>query len=306
MALGPDAVDGHASVAPRFDTGDEACGLGVGGRVEVVVIDPQFCVRVGGAGGAEGERDVVFSYDGEEGGLPQCAVFVEGLVHDVPVCHFAFVVRHDGRDVVLHCAGQGRFVGDLGDPGGQLRVPDERVATDALVVLGRPVDEVVGRLEVEGVLRGLEGVPFHRVLGGYLAEFFDREGGPGVGGAETVLVGAGAPVQLACGFEGRVEGLVGLTGEEGGSGRGGGDEEGGCRRDEGGEEHCDQHKEINCMNREEKLDLQEDGLRGEGGKAREGLRRTGLFYRCWNYELVPATLPVCGHAPFVAQGRLID
>lgn len=43
MGLGSDAVDGDSLGTPLFDFGDEAGGFGVGGGVEVVVVDVEFC-----------------------------------------------------------------------------------------------------------------------------------------------------------------------------------------------------------------------------------------------------------------------
>lgn len=83
MRLGTDAVDGDTLADPLGDVLDEALGFGVGGAVEVVVVDVEFCVWVGGAGGVEGDADVVFAQDLVPVGLAEGAVFVEDFVGDV-------------------------------------------------------------------------------------------------------------------------------------------------------------------------------------------------------------------------------
>lgn len=46
MGLRADAVNGDTGGAPRLDLGNQTLGLGVGGRVEVVVVDVEFGVGV--------------------------------------------------------------------------------------------------------------------------------------------------------------------------------------------------------------------------------------------------------------------
>lgn len=60
MGLGAYAVDGDACGDPFFDSGGEAFGFGVGGGVEVVVVDVEFGFWVGGAGGCEGDFDELY------------------------------------------------------------------------------------------------------------------------------------------------------------------------------------------------------------------------------------------------------
>lgn len=95
--------------------------------------------------------------------------------------------------MILHDRNQGVFVADLGDPAGQLAVPDEGVAADQLVVGGGPVDEVVGSVEVEVATGRLSGIELHRVLGSDLTEM-----GLGqvvdVAIGESSLVTSGTPV----------------------------------------------------------------------------------------------------------------
>lgn len=62
MALGADAVDGHAGGEPLLDVRHHAVGQ-LGGRraVQVVVVDVQLGVRVGGAGCLETDADEVLA-----------------------------------------------------------------------------------------------------------------------------------------------------------------------------------------------------------------------------------------------------
>ena len=72
--------------------------------------------------------------------------------------------------MVLHDRDQGVLVVDLGDPVGELAVPDKGVTTDLLAVGLSPVDEPVGTVEVEVATGRLCGIELHGVLGGDLAE----------------------------------------------------------------------------------------------------------------------------------------
>ena len=95
--------------------------------------------------------------------------------------------------MVLHDRDQGVLVVDLGDPVGELAVPDKGVTTDLLAVGRGPVDEPVGTVEVEVATGRLSGIELHGVLGGDLAEV-----GLGsvvdVGVGENTLVAGSAPV----------------------------------------------------------------------------------------------------------------
>lgn len=74
------------------------------------------------------------------------------------------------------------------------------VASDELAVGLRVVDQVVGPAEGEGTLRRLSGVPFHRVLGGELAEVGDNDSGIG-SNVQGAGIAASPPVLLAVGLE---------------------------------------------------------------------------------------------------------
>ena len=105
----------------------------------------------------------------------------------------ALVTAHDGLDVVLHDRNQGVLVVDLGDPAGELAVPDEGVAVNELAVGLSPVDEVVGTAELEVATRRLSSIELHRVLWGDLAEVSLGQVGD-VAIVEGALVTASAPV----------------------------------------------------------------------------------------------------------------
>jgi hypothetical protein len=170
-----------------LDVFDHTLSLAVVGNVKVVVVDVQLAGRVGRAGSLEGDADVVLADDIEPVALPEGSVLVEDLVHDVlgllascgsfeeclcayPDEDLALVAAHDGLDVILHHGNQSVLVVDLGDPGRQLRVPNERVTTDELAVALGPVDDSIGTSELEVATRRLSGIELHRVLGGDLAE----------------------------------------------------------------------------------------------------------------------------------------
>jgi hypothetical protein len=78
-----------------------------------------------------------------------------------PCVDLALVFADDAVDVGLHHAGELGLVGDGGDPGRQLAVPDSGVTTDQLAVGGGEVDEVVRAGECELALSALGGVPLH-------------------------------------------------------------------------------------------------------------------------------------------------
>src|SRR4029453_1171951 len=79
-----DGVNGYPSGLPFLDVGDHAIGqLGVGGAVEVVVVQIQDGLRVGGPSGLVRDAHEVLAQDLREDGLPERAVFAEDLVADV-------------------------------------------------------------------------------------------------------------------------------------------------------------------------------------------------------------------------------
>jgi hypothetical protein len=212
-AVGTDAVDGNASGAPLLDVFDHTLSLAVVGNVKVVVVDVQLAGGVGRTCSLEGNADVVLADDIEPVALPEGSVLVEDLVHDVlgllascgsfeeclcayPDEDLALVAAHDGLDVILHHGNQSVLVVDLGDPGRQLRVPNERVTADELAVALGPVDDSVGTSELEVATRRLSGIELHRVLGGDLAEVGLCD--VAVVARETTDVAGSAPVPVSC------------------------------------------------------------------------------------------------------------
>lgn len=126
-----------------------------------------------------------------------------------------------GQLTVLNDGGQGRLVADVAHPARELRVPHQSVAADRLVVLLRPIDEVVGAAVAHGAARGLGGVPLHRVLRGELAKVgLDDASVLRVG--QGALVGARTEVELALGLDQLVDARMGLASNELGGGREGG------------------------------------------------------------------------------------
>jgi hypothetical protein len=61
MGLRADAVNGDALGDPLVDLADHTGGLGVGGNVEVVIVDEELGVGVSGAGSTEGDADEVLA-----------------------------------------------------------------------------------------------------------------------------------------------------------------------------------------------------------------------------------------------------
>ena len=123
--------------------------------LQVIIVIIKLGLGIQAKSGLEGELDeLVASQDGGEDGLPEGAVLVEGLVDHVPGVALALVVVHD--------------VGDVGDdygaqlvlgpvllgfhPGRELRVPDQGVAPQELLVLGGEGGDDVTLGEVEGAL----------------------------------------------------------------------------------------------------------------------------------------------------------
>lgn len=133
-----------------------------------------------------------------------------------PVVDLALVAATDGADVLLDHTRELVTVVDLVDPAGELRVPDKGVATDGLVALGGPVDEVVSLAPVVLALAGVETLPLHAVLGSDLTEVgLDNGGVPA--SLKTALIGGSAIELLALGLEERVDALGSLTVLDGGS-----------------------------------------------------------------------------------------
>jgi hypothetical protein len=66
--------------------------------------------------------------------------------------------------VVLDDSRQSRFVADLRDPAGQLRVPNSSVSTEELVVILGELCGLVGGAESELAAGALSGIPLHAII----------------------------------------------------------------------------------------------------------------------------------------------
>ena len=77
------AIDGDTSGDPLLDLGGETGKLGVGGAVEVVVVNVQLGVGSGLLGGVEGNADELLAQDLGEDGVAEGTVLSEDLVDDV-------------------------------------------------------------------------------------------------------------------------------------------------------------------------------------------------------------------------------
>ena len=144
MALGADTVNWDSRGDPFVDVSDHARGdLRVVRDVEIVIVDVELSGWVSGAGGAEGNANEVLAEHAAENAIPEVTVLGKDLVDNVPMEDLAFVVGHDASYVVLNNGRQGGTVGDLADPRRQLRVPEERVATDIFSVLLGPGDDFI-------------------------------------------------------------------------------------------------------------------------------------------------------------------
>lgn len=76
-----DSVNGNASSDPLLDVGDHAVGqLGIGGAVQVVVVDVQDRVWVSRAGSFEGDADEVLTKHVREDRAAQRTVLIKDLV----------------------------------------------------------------------------------------------------------------------------------------------------------------------------------------------------------------------------------
>ena len=211
MRLGTDTVNGDTGSDPLLDVAGHGLGLGVAGAVEVVVVDVELGLWVGGLCGSESGGNKVLAENVVEDGGAEGTVLVEDLVDYVPRVNLAGVGGHELLDVGNHDFLELGLVGDGRDPGGELGVPDGGVSTDELVVLGGEADERVGAVEGELALGGLGGIPLHAVLRSDLAEVV-HDDLLVLALAEGTLVGGNTEVLLAVRLEGSVEGALGSVG----------------------------------------------------------------------------------------------
>jgi hypothetical protein len=227
MALRANTVNRNSRGDPFVDVSDHTCGdLRVVGDVEVVIVDVELSGRVGGASGAEGNANEVLAEHAAENAIPEATVLGKDLVDNVPLDDLAFVVGHNVGYVVLNNGRQGGTVVDLADPRRQLRVPEERVATNVFSVLLGPGNDfisvavaetstgccireklvwnTISRLVQMRAVLTLNGIPLHAVLGRYLSKAVLGDSQQGVV-VEMVLVNLSAEVGFAFGDELRVQ-----------------------------------------------------------------------------------------------------
>lgn len=91
-------------------------------------------------------------------------LLIENLVHDIPGVALALEMAGDIGDVVLKDTDHRVPVVDLPDPGWELAVPEQSVASHQLAVGSGKVDDLVCIAIVELTAVWLEGIPFHAVL----------------------------------------------------------------------------------------------------------------------------------------------
>ena len=83
MRLGANAIDGNTSGDPLLDLGGETGELGVGGAVEVVIVNVELRVRRCFFGCVESDADELLAQDLGEDGVTEGTVLGEDLVDDV-------------------------------------------------------------------------------------------------------------------------------------------------------------------------------------------------------------------------------
>ena len=211
VGLGTNTVNGNTGGNPLLDVASHGLGLSVAGAVEVVVVDVELGLWVGGLGSSESGGDKVLTENVVEDGRAERTVFVEDLVDYVPSIDLAGVGAHELLDVSNHDFLELSLVGDGRDPGGKLRMPDGGVTADELLVLRGKADERVGTVESELALGTLGGIPLHTVLRSNLAEVCDDDLLV-LSLAECALVGSNTDVLLAVRLECSIERALGTVG----------------------------------------------------------------------------------------------
>ena len=77
------AIDGDTSGNPLLDLGSEASELGVGGAVEVVVVDVALSIRSGLLGSVESDANELLTQNTGENGVTEGTILREDLVDHV-------------------------------------------------------------------------------------------------------------------------------------------------------------------------------------------------------------------------------
>lgn len=123
-------------------------------EIVVVVVKLRIWVRLGRL--TESNLDVLLAEDLVEDGLAPGAVVLEGLVDDIPGVAATLPVTGDGVDVADDGLGEGlRSPFNFFNPRGELRVPDEGVAAEDLVLLFSNLGDDLAFGPVEDALLGL-------------------------------------------------------------------------------------------------------------------------------------------------------
>jgi len=120
VRLGPDAADGSALRQQPLDQPEEGRALP---RIvlEIVVVEEQDRVGIGGAGLFEGADDIGLGAQlaGVDAVAQAIAVLGHGFIDDVPADHAAAIAPGDGRDITIELGGEaggGQGVGELVQP----------------------------------------------------------------------------------------------------------------------------------------------------------------------------------------------
>lgn len=108
VALGSNTIDGNALGEPPVDVGNHTgSDLGVVGNVQVVVIDIELGVGIGGACCAEGNANEVLAENTAENTVAEIAVLCKDLIDNIPVKDSAPIAGNHGSDMVLDHLSQG-------------------------------------------------------------------------------------------------------------------------------------------------------------------------------------------------------
>ena len=168
VALHAHGIDAEAFGFQRTHELADAVTLCRRGQVIVVVV--KFSVGVGGMSEAEGQLDVVRTYDIIIRSVSQRAVIVEGLVDHIPSFDASTVVAHHCGDVVIHAVDEhlacDRLTLVVGEhPAWRLGMPDETMTKDSETVLLSKGHRLVSVAPVIAVLFGVDDLTLHAVLG---------------------------------------------------------------------------------------------------------------------------------------------
>lgn len=166
MGLVANTVNANAIGLDELDDAGSTLGL-VTVVLKVVVVVEELSGSTVLVGETECNRQESLADGVIPHGLAVGSVFVEGLVDYVPAGADALVTGHHSLDVVLHDADERLVVETaLGNPDGELRMPNQSVAVHLEVVLLRVCRIAVGIRKGEVVAGWLSRLPLHAVLGG--------------------------------------------------------------------------------------------------------------------------------------------